>query len=83
MNLPDFHRIKAAVFTQFLIQLRTFCICGSIFLVYSYPRSIHSPMSSKVRSPAGLLTFELMGECMERGYEYTRKMLPQIQKVLN
>ena len=37
------------------------------------------PLSSK----AGLLTFELMGECMERGYEYTRKMLPQIQKVLN
>ena len=37
------------------------------------------PLSSK----AGLLTFELMGECMERGYEYTRKMLPQIRKVLN
>ena len=37
------------------------------------------PLSSK----AGLLPFELMGECMERGYEYTRKMLPQIQKVLN
>ena len=37
------------------------------------------PLSSK----AGLLTFELRGECMERGYEYTRKMLPQIRKVLN
>ena len=37
------------------------------------------PLSSK----AGLLTFELMGVCMERGYEYTRKMLPQIRKVLN
>ena len=37
------------------------------------------PLSPK----AGLLTFEQMGGCMERGYEYTRKMLPQIRKALN
>ncbi|WP_138306046.1 patatin-like phospholipase family protein [Clostridium sp. 1001271st1 H5] len=34
-------------------------------------------------SGAGLLTFEQMGGCMERGYEHTRKMLPQIRKALN
>lgn len=31
---------------------------------------------------AGLLTFDLMEQCMEAGYEYTKKMIPCIKKSL-
>lgn len=32
---------------------------------------------------AGLLTFEYMTDCMEAGYQYTKKMIPRIKEVLS
>lgn len=68
---------------------------SSIFDVVSHSFSIMSRdlkecISSKeilllkppLKQEAGLLTFEYMADCMEAGYLYTRKMMPDIKEVL-
>lgn len=39
-------------------------------------------LKPKLEEKAGLLTFEYMEKCMEDGYVYTKKMIPQIRRVL-
>lgn len=73
-EMPKDHSIMEIGFHSFSIMSRELKDCrssGEILL-----------LKPPLPKGAGLLTFEFMEECMEIGYEYTKKMMPKIRRAL-
>ncbi|MCC8026794.1 MAG: patatin-like phospholipase family protein [Clostridium sp.] len=72
---PDDDSVTEVISHSFSIMSSRLKECGS--------RGESLLLSPPLSSKAGLLTFDCMEDCMERGYRYTKEMLPRIAEALS
>ena len=71
---PDNGTIGEVVSHSFSIMSNTLKECQSVGEILN--------LKPELPAKAGLLTFELMDECMEAGYLYTKRLMPAIKRSL-